>query len=139
VTETATETGAETAHVERERGLGARLWGGIVACFGVVTGVAPHVLHHVGPLAGAALLGGFGGQVIFFALGIALSVPLLLRLYRRFGTLVAPAVAVVAFAAIFTFSSVVVAPLLTNSDDSPATPTEQPQGHGGHHPTGTTP
>ncbi len=128
----------ETPDVELERGLGARLWGGIVACFGVVTGVAPHVLHHVGPLAGAALLGGFGGQVLFFALGIALSVPLLLRLYRRFGTLVAPAVAVVAFATIFTFSSVVVAPLLTG-DDSPATPTEQPQGHGGHHPTVTTP
>ncbi len=128
----------ETPDVELERGLGARLWGGIVACFGVITGVAPHVLHHVGPLAGAALLGGFGGQVLFFALGIALSVPLLLRLYRRFGTLVAPAVAVVAFATIFTFSSVVVAPLLTG-DDSPATPTEQPQGHGGHHPTVTTP
>ena len=129
---------ADTPDVELERGLGARLWGGIVAFFGVVTGVAPHVLHHIGPLAGAALLGGFGGQVLFFALGIALSVPLLLRLYRRFRTLVAPAVAVVAFATIFTFSSVVVAPLLT-SDDSPATPTEQPQGHGGHHPPGTTP
>ncbi len=127
----------KTAGVELEPkpGLGARLWGGIVAFVGVVTGVAPHVLHHVGPLAGAALLGGFGGQVLFFALGMALSVPLLLRLYRRFGTLVAPAVAVVAFAAVFTFSSVVVAPLLTSSDDSPATPTEQPQGHGGHHPT----
>ena len=135
MTETATETGAETEHVERERGLGARLWGGIVAFFGVVTGVAPHVLHHVGPLAGAALLGGFGGQVLFFALGLALSVPLLLRLYRRFGTLVAPAVAVVAFADIFTFSSVVVAPRLTDSDESPVTPIEQPRDHG-HHPDG---
>jgi hypothetical protein len=49
----------------------------------VVSGVAPHVLHHVGPLAGAALLAGFGGKAIFFALGLLLSVPMLRRLYRR--------------------------------------------------------
>ena len=128
---------AATVPALHERGVGARLWGGVVAFFGVVTGVAPHVLHHVGPLAGAALLAGFGGQVLFFALGLALSVPLLLRLYRRFGTLIAPAVAVVAFAAIFTFSSVVVAPRLTDSDELPATPIEQPQRQDhGHHPEG---
>ena len=128
-------TATATALAQHERAFGARLWGGIVAFFGVVTGVAPHVLHHVGPLAGAALLAGFGGQVLFFALGLALSAPLMLKLYRRFGTLLAPAVAVVAFAAIFTFSSVVVAPRLTDSDESPTTPIEQPQDHG-HHPEG---
>ena len=26
-------------------------------------GIAPHVLHHVGPLAGAALFGGLGGSL----------------------------------------------------------------------------
>ena len=113
----------------------SRLWGGIVAFVGVITGVASHVLHHVGPLAGAALFAGFGGQVLFFILGLALSVPLLLRLYHRFGTLLAPAVAVVVFAAIFTFSSVVVAPLLTGSDESPVTPMEQLHDDG-HHPEG---
>ena len=128
-------TATVTALAGRERGFAARLWGGVVACFGAVTGVAPHVLHHAGPLAGAALFAGFGGQVIFFAVGLTLSAPLLLRLYRRFGTLVAPAVAVVAFAAVFTFSSVVVAPRLTDSDESPTTPIEQPQDHG-HHPDG---
>ena len=111
---------------------GSRLWGGIVAFVGVITGAASHVLHHVGPLAGAALFAGFGGQVLFFILGLALSVPLLLRLYHRFGTLLAPAVAVAAFAVIFTFSSVVVAPLLTGSDQSPATPIEQPHDDGHH-------
>ena len=121
------------APVGRERGFGARLWGGNVAFFGAATGVAPHVLHHVGPLAGAALLAGFGGQALFFVLGLALSVPLLLKLYRRFGTPLAPAIAVVAFATIFTFSSVVVAPLLTDSDESPATPIEQLHDDG-HHP-----
>ena len=115
--------------------IGSRLWGGTVAFFGVVTGVASHVLHHVGLLAGAALFAGFGGQVLFFVVGLALSVPFLLRLYHRFGTLLAPAFAVAAFAAIFTFSSVVVAPLLTGSDESPATPIEQPHDDG-HHPEG---
>lgn len=129
-----TATAAATVTALHERGVGARLWGGVVAVFGVVTGVAPHVLHHVGPLAGAALLAGFGGQVLFFVLGLVLSAPLLLKLYRRFGTLVAPAIAVVAFAAIFTFSSVVVAPRLTGSD-APVAPIEQPH-NGGHHPQG---
>jgi glucose dehydrogenase len=72
--------------------------------------------------------------VLFFILGLALSVPLLLRLYHV-GTLLAPAVAVVAFAAIFTFSSVVVAPLLSGSDESPVTPIEQLHDDG-HHPEG---
>lgn len=117
------------------RSLGARLWGAVVAGWAVVTGVAPHVLHHVGPLAGAALLAGFGGQAIFFALGLVLSLPMLRRLYRRFGGLVAPAVAVVAFATVFTFSSLVIAPLLTGSDDSPpaAPGIEQRSGHESHH------
>lgn len=128
-------TAMATALARREREFGARLWGGVVALFGAVTGVASHVLHHVGPLAGAALLAGFAGQVLFFALGLALSVPLLLKLYRRFGTVLAPAIAVVAFAAIFTFSSVVVAPRLTGTDESPATPIEQLH-EDGHHPEG---
>lgn len=122
------------------RSLGARLWGAIVAAWAVVTGVAPHVLHHVGPLAGAALLAGFGGRALFFALGLVLSLPMLRRLYRRFHTLVAPALAVAAFAAVFTFSTLVIAPLLTGSEKGPATPEapgiEQPvapSGHAGHH------
>lgn len=70
---------ATSASVAR-RDLGARLWAGVVAGWAVVTGVAPHVLHHAGPLAGAALLAGFGGKAIFFALGLVLSVPMLRRL-----------------------------------------------------------
>ena len=122
------------------RGLGARMWGAVVAGWGVVTGVAPHVLHHVGPLAGAALLAGFGGKALFFALGLLLSVPMLRRLYRLFGTLAAPALAVVTFAGVFTLSSLVIAPRLTGSEKAPSAPgIEQPttpSGHGGHHPVG---
>ena len=129
---------AVTAPVGGHRRLGARLWGAVVAAWAVVAGVAPHVLHHVGPLAGAALLAGFGGKAIFFALGLLLSVPMLRRLYRRFDTLVAPALAVAAFAAVFTFSSLVIAPWLTGSESTPSSPgIEQPatpSGHAGHHP-----
>jgi hypothetical protein len=117
------------------RALGARLWAAVVGAWAIAAGVAPHVLHHVGPLAGAALLAGFGGKALFFALGLVLSLPMLRRLYRRFGSLVAPALAVVAFAALFTFSSLVVAPALTGSEKAPtqAPGIEQPIGHDSHH------
>jgi hypothetical protein len=116
-------------------GFSARLWGTFTAAWAIVTGVTPHVLHHVGPLAGAALLAGIGGKAIFFALGLVLSLPMLRRLYRRFGTLVAPALAVVAFAAIFTFSSLVIAPRLTGSEQSQQPGIEQPTNsdHTSHH------
>jgi hypothetical protein len=116
-------------------GFGARLWAALTAAGAVVTGIAPHVLHHVGPLAGAALLAGVGGKAIFFALGLVLSLPMLRHLYRRFGTLVAPAVAIAVFAAIFTFSSLVIAPRLTGSEQSPQPGIQQPASldHASHH------
>jgi hypothetical protein len=129
-------TVAFTATVVRRR-LGTRVWAGAVAAWGVVTGVAPHVLHHVGPLAGAALLAGAAGKAVFFVLGLVLSIPMLRRLYRRFGTFVAPTVAIVAFAAVFTFSNLVVAPLLTGSEKQPTLPgIKQPAAHAGHHSDG---
>jgi hypothetical protein len=51
-----------------------------------VLGAAPHVLHHVGPLAGAALLAGATGKLLFGALGFLLAVPMLRRLRRRTGS-----------------------------------------------------
>jgi hypothetical protein len=117
---------ATVARMPPARRLGTRVWGGIVAAWAVVTGVAPHVLHHVGPLAGAALLAGAGGKAIFFAIGLLLSVPMLRRLYRRFGTLVAPAVAIAVFAAVFIFSSLVIAPKLTGSQQSQQPGIQQP-------------
>lgn len=113
----------------------ARLWGVVVTAWGIVVGVAPHVLHHAGPLAGAALLAGAGGKAIFFVLGLLLSAPLLHRLYRRFETLVAPALALAAFAGVFMFSSVVVAPRLTGGERSPGdAPPARQSGHASHHP-----
>ena len=111
--------------------LGAKLWGFVLAAWAVVAGAAPHVLHHIGPLAGAALLAGISGKAVFFALGAILSLPLLRRIYRRFETWIAPALALAAFAAMFVLSSSVIAPRLT-ADDDPATPLEQPS-HNDHH------
>ena len=130
-----TATAAQAPHA---RGFGARVWGGVVAAWAVVSGVAPHVLHHVGPLAGAALLAGAGGKAIFLALGLLLSLPMLRRLYHRFGTPVALGLAIVAFAVVFIFSSLVIAPRLTGSEQTKQPGIEQPAGsdHATHHPGG---
>lgn len=101
----------------------------------VISGIAPHVLHHVGPLAGTALLAGAGGTVLFGVAGFALSIPMLLRLRRRFGTWAAPAVASAIFTGVYLFSALVVGPALTAGPaavDAPAsTPTDSD--HADHH------
>ena len=116
------------------RGIHGRVWAVAVSAWGVISGLAPHVLHHVGPLAGAALLAGLGGKALFFALGLLLSLPLLRRLYRRFKTWLAPALAVVVFAGMFALSSFVIGPWVTGGSDKPASPgIQQPSGHASHH------
>lgn len=104
-----------------------RVGAAVLAAWGVLVGVAPHVLHHAGPFAGAALLAGAGGKLLFGALGVALSAPFLLRLYRRFHTLAAPALATAAFVAIFTVSTLFVSPLLGGNS------VERPPDHASHH------
>jgi hypothetical protein len=103
----------------------------------VVLGLAPHVLHHAGPLAGAALFAGVGGSLLFGALGLLLAIPLLLRLRRRFGTWRAPAVALALFVAVFSISTFVIGPALTGADEpegAKATPvTPVPAAHEEHH------
>jgi hypothetical protein len=79
---------------------------------GVVTGLAPHALHHVGLLAGTALVAGATGSVLFGVLGLAAMVPTLVRLRRKFGTWWAPGLAVTAFAVMFTISTVVIGPAM---------------------------
>lgn len=101
----------------------------------VISGIAPHVLHHVGPLAGTALLAGAGGTVLFGVAGFALSIPMLLRLRRRFGTWAAPAVASAIFTGVYLFSALVVGPALTAAPaavEAPAS-TPSPSGHAEHH------
>ena len=95
---------------------------GVSVAWGAVTGVAPHVLHHVGPLAGAALLAGAAGRILFFLLGLLAATPMLVRLYRRFRSWAAPVVAISLFALTYTVSSLYIGPLFTESGSTPGPP-----------------
>jgi len=124
-----------TAFAAQARLVGSRLWSALAAAWGAVLGVLPHVLHHVGPLAGAALLAGAGGKALFAAIGFVAATPFFVRLYRRFGTWVAPATALALFAVMFSVSSFVIGPLITGDDGGTDQPgIEQPAGHASHHP-----
>jgi hypothetical protein len=92
------------------RGHGGR-WS-IGAVLGTAMGLAPHLLHHVGLLAGTALVAGLGGTLLFGALGLVAMLPVLVRLRRRFGGWWAPAVAVLVFAAMFAVSTWLIGPAL---------------------------
>jgi hypothetical protein len=112
--------------------LAGRAWSGLLAAWGGFIGLLPHVLHHVGPLAGAALLAGATGRVLFAAIGFAAAIPFLRRLHRRFKTWRAPALALAVFAAMFSLSSFVIGPAISG-DDSPARPGIQDDDHADHH------
>jgi hypothetical protein len=108
-------------------------WSAVSAGIGTLTGLLPHVLHHATLVAGAALVTGLLGNLFFGLVGLALSVPLLRRLYRRFHTWRAPAIAVAAFVAAFSISALVIGPALLNSDTpSPADAPAQID-HEAHH------
>ncbi|MEX1126680.1 MAG: hypothetical protein WEE53_13555 [Acidimicrobiia bacterium] len=95
---------------------------GVSVAWGAVTGVAPHVLHHVGPLAGAALLAGAAGRILFFLLGLLAATPMLIRLYRRFGSWAAPVIAISLFALTYIMSSLYIGPLFTGSQSTSGPP-----------------
>lgn len=120
-----------TVALERPSFVG-RIWGGTLALWGGFIGLVPHVLHHVGPLAGAALLAGAPGRVLFAAIGFVAAIPFLRRLHRRFRTWRAPAIALAVFAAMFSFSSFVIGPPISG-DDAPARPGIEQDGHDEHH------
>ena len=109
-----------------------RAWAALVAAWGAVIGLAPHVLHHVGPLAGAALLAGTTGTLLFGAIGFVAATPFLIRLHRRFGTWRAPAIALAVFATMFLLSSFVIGPAISGSDEPPP-PGSGQQDHEQHH------
>ena len=109
-----------------------RLWSALVAAWGVFIGLLPHVLHHVGPLAGAAVLAGAGGIALFGAIGLIAAIPFLVRLHRRFATWRAPAIALAIFAAMFSLSSFVIGPAISGGDESSRPRIEQ-DSHEQHH------
>lgn len=105
----------------------------LAAAIGTISGIAPHVLHHVGPIAGAAIVSGTTGTVVFGLLGFLLMIPSLLQIKRRFGTWLAPGIAVLVFGVLFTISTVWIGPIIRGETD-PA-----PDAHQTEHETHITP
>ena len=82
----------------------------------VVLGALPHLLHHAGPLAGAALFAGVGGSILFGALGLVAAAPFLIKVRRRSGSWRKPAILLTVFAAMFAVSTLVVGPAIRGDD-----------------------
>ena len=117
-------TSPDSDQTDRQRsGVLATIWRTVSAVIGVLMGLVPHVLHHVGLLAGAVLVTGAGGNLLFGVLGLLFSIPLLRRLYHRFNTWKAPAIALAILVAMFSLSAFVIGPAITS--DSPADGPEQ--------------
>ena len=114
----------------------AAVWNAVTAVIATVMGLAPHVLHHIGLFAGAAFVVGVGGNLLFGTVGLLLSIPLLRRLHRRFGTWKAPALAVAVFSVMFSLSAFVIGPAISGSEpvDVPQPAgTPSPAEHSAHH------
>jgi membrane protein DedA with SNARE-associated domain len=95
-------------------------------------------MHHIGILAGAALLTGVIGNSLLYAVGLLLSIPLLNRLRKRFSTWKAPAIGVAVFTAMFLLSALVVGPAISRSSTPPAPqtsagPASNAADHASHH------
>lgn len=127
-----------TAEPASRRGVLATAWNALTAVVGGVMGVLPHLLHHVGLLGGAVLVSGATGNVVFAVVGLVLSLPMLRRLYRHFGSWTAPALALGVFALMFSISAFVIGPAIStgdarpNTDPAPAQP-PAPSDHESHH------
>jgi hypothetical protein len=82
---------------------------------------------------------GVGGNLVFGAVGLLFSVPLLRRLYHRFRTWKVPVVALAVFAAMFSLSAFVIGPAISGDDDPAPSPapapgeTVSPDEHEQHH------
>lgn len=97
-------------------------WAAIRAAVGAFLGLLPHLLHHVGIFAGAALLAGVWGNAALYLVGLLLSIPMLKRLRGRFGSAVAPAVGVFAFTALFLVSALVIGPAFSGRQAASVAP-----------------
>lgn len=111
------------------------------SAYAAVLGLVPHVLHHAGPFAGAAIFAGTGGSLLFGALGLVAAIPVLLRVYRRCGNWRVPAGLLAVFAAVFSISTFVIGPAISGSDTGKGKPTPSKtssgapakEGHDAHH------
>ena len=120
---------ASAGTVDRKR---RTVWTVLSGILGGIVGLAPHLLHHIGPLVGTALVAGVGGTALFGVLGLVASVPMLIKLRRRFSNWWAPGIALGVFTAMFLISSFVVGPLIS-APDEPARPGVSQVEHDAHH------
>jgi hypothetical protein len=130
---------APPAAPERLRG---RLGAALSTALAAALGIAPHVLHHAGPLAGAALLAGTSGSLLFGAIGLIAAIPLLVRAHHRCGSWRTPAALLALMTATFAISAFVIGPAITttgetNPSGKPALPHTSPgalkESHDAHH------
>lgn len=103
------------------------IWSTLVGAMGLVMGLLPHILHHVGFLAGTALVAGSGGTALFGALGFLFSIPMLVRLHRRFKTWRAPAIGFLIFTLLFSLSAFVIGPKVSGAGDAKPTTEHNPE------------
>lgn len=118
MTETGVATPAGTSTMTSaavRRGWLRSSWRAVSAAVGALVGLAPHVLHHIGLLAGTAVMAGSGGTLLFGGLGFVASAPMLLRLRRRFASWWAPAIGLAVFVAVFSLTAFVIGPAITDS------------------------
>ena len=118
-----------TAGTAATPGLVRRVRVATAAAVAAILGLLPHVLHHVGPLAGAALFAGTGGSLLFGVIGLVLSVPFLLRVQRRCGNWRVPAALLAMFAVMFSLSTFVVGPLISGDDKAEPAPSISHEEH----------
>src|SRR6516165_6957943 len=112
-------TGSVPVLLGRRAGQARTWWNALTGALGAIAGRAPHVLHHIGLLAGTALVAGAGGTALFGILGLALSVPMLLRLRRRFASWWAPAIGLAVFVVMFSISAFVIGPAINSGTSAP--------------------
>ena len=114
------------------------IWAGLRAAVGALLGLVPHVMHHIGLLAGAAILTGAFGNAVLYVVGLALSIPMLNRIHKRYRTWKAPVVAVAVFTGLFALSAFVIGPALNPGGVQPPPQTSlqqsaNPSDHAAHH------
>ncbi|AXG15457.1 hypothetical protein DN585_14230 [Intrasporangium calvum] len=122
----------------RPKSLLRSAWATIRAGLGAALGILPHVMHHVGLLAGAALLTGALGNGILYGVGLLMSIPLLRRLRSRFRTVWAPVVGVAVFTGLFSLSAFVIGPAIGSGGadvpvEAPTPTVTTSDGHDVHH------
>ena len=113
-------------------GMFAKAWRTVSAVFGTLLGLLPHLLHHTGLIFGAALITGTGGNLLFGVFGLLFSLPLLRRLYTRFNTWKAPAIALAIFVAMFSLSAFIIGPAISGGSSSESPSPEQTPDHSQH-------